>query len=392
MNQSRVLIASHYNATRFVYDTSCYEMVAGFADCDVVDVLAPSTPRSSGQIRVDTVKRRLKSLTGLGTCYRIEPVEVKQDYELFVYIGTGLPDLVDIARIRHWRRRAKRAVCVILKAYGGELKQFEDNLAILNLFDIVYSGTWTSLAFFQSIVRPPVRYLAYGIPALEMMPASTDRERTIDVYAMGRRLPALHDQLLREMRSGSINYVFDSFDSSVPFIKDFAGHCSSKAQCLKQTKFFPNFGIRSFQSRELELAGADDSITYRCYEGAAAGTVMFGSAPTSPDYALMFDWEDAIIPAPASGCDYLDFLHGLVAQTDRMNAIRRRNVSNALLKHDLAYRFEAILKDLGMAAHEKLEERKQALLGAADRIGRPTQLGEATATTTTSMVGNPASA
>jgi len=65
------------------------------------------------QLRIDRATRRIKSLTGLGASYRIEPVEVKRDYELFVYAATGLPDLPDIARIRHWRRRANKAACLV---------------------------------------------------------------------------------------------------------------------------------------------------------------------------------------------------------------------------------------------------------------------------------------
>ena len=53
------------------------------------------------------------------------------------------------------------------------------------------------MPFFEALVRPPVRYLAYGVPAPEMMSASIDRERTIDVYAMGRRLPGVADQMLQ---------------------------------------------------------------------------------------------------------------------------------------------------------------------------------------------------
>ena len=96
---------------------------------------------------------------------------------------------------------------------------------------------------------------------------------------------------------------------------------------------------------------------------------MFGSAPTSPDYSLMFDWDDAIIPAPLGECDYVDFLQSLEAQAGRMNSIRRRNISNSLLKHDLAYRFQAILTDLEINPHEKLEERKRSLARAAARVG-----------------------
>jgi len=64
-------------------------------------------------------------LTGLGASYRIEPVEVKRDYELFVYVATGLPDLPTSLAFWHWRRRANKAACLVLKAFGTELEQFE---------------------------------------------------------------------------------------------------------------------------------------------------------------------------------------------------------------------------------------------------------------------------
>jgi len=153
MSPSRILVASHYNATRYVYDTHCYETVWGFASCGDADVLAPGPTNSPRQLRIDRAKRRIKSLTGLGTSYRIEPVEVKRDYELFVYVATGLPDLPDIARIRHWRRRANKAACLVLKAFGTELKQFEDSLTALNAFDIVYSGTLGSLPSSYTVGR-----------------------------------------------------------------------------------------------------------------------------------------------------------------------------------------------------------------------------------------------
>jgi hypothetical protein len=365
MGESRVLVASHYNASRFIYDTGVFETVWGFANCDAVDILAPGRPDTAWQTRFDGLKKRLNRISGLGADYRIAPVDVAKDYELFVYVAGVLPDLLDSERIRHWRRRSRTAVCVLLKAYKAELARFQRALRSLADFDLVYSPCLDSLDAFRSTVRSPVRYLALGAPTLDLMPSPSEDVRVIDVYSMGRRLPVLHDQLITAMISGRIHYVYDSFDGSVPFVKDFAGHCLMKAQLLKRTKFFPNFGIQSFPSFETSLAGTEDAITYRCYEGAAAGTVMFGSAPTSSDYATMFDWEDAIIPVDTEDRDYVEFLHGLEMQATRMEAARRRNVSNSLRRHDLAYRFEQIIADTGMAPHEKLLARKQRLKEAA---------------------------
>jgi hypothetical protein len=95
---------------------------------------------------------------------------------------------------------------------------------------------------------------------------------------------------------------------------------------------------------------------------------MFGTPPTSLDYPGLFDWEDVIIPAPLGDFDYLGFLRSLEGQTERMSLIRRRNVYMSLLKHDLAYRFEEILRDLQIDPHEKLKERKRRLALAAARF------------------------
>jgi len=330
-----------------------------------VDILAPGRPDTPWQARVDGLQKRLNRISGLGADYRIAPVDVAKDYELFVYVAGVLPDLLDIARIRHWRRRARKSVCVVLKAYKAELERFQRLLRPLANFDLIYSPCVDSLDAFQSMVQSPVRYLPLGAPTLDLMPSPNPTERVIDVYAMGRRLPALHHQMVMGMISGRINYLYDSFDNSVPFIKDFNGHCLMKAQLLKRTKFFPNFGIQAFPSSETSLAGTEDTITYRCYEGAAAGTIMFGTPPTSSDYPIMFDWEDAIIFADTENTDYIEFLRGLEIQATRMETARRRNVSNSLLRHDLAYRFEQIITDAGIAPHEKLLARKQRLKDAA---------------------------
>jgi hypothetical protein len=51
-----------------------------------------------------------------------------------------------------------------------------------------------------------------------------------------------------------------------------------------------------------------------------------------------------------------------------MSRIRRRNELNALLKLDVAYRYEAILRDLELEPSEKLAIRKERLRLAAEKL------------------------
>lgn len=367
LGSSRVLIASHYNATRFVYDSNAFETVAGFARLDVADVLAPGRPVSSLKRRLDGAARVVRRGSGFAEGARIDMVEIDRPYDLFIYVATVLTDVPEIVRLKNWRTRSGKAACVLLKAWSSEIEKHRAVIRMLDEFDIVYTATLQSLDLLQSYLSTPVRFLTLAVPTLDLAP-SRNQARPIDVYGMGRRPPKLQAELMQGMKDGRINYFYDTFNIQMPIVKDFESHCLLKASLLKQTKFLPSFGIQSFESLELSLAGSEDTIPLRCFEGAAAGAVMFGTPPTSRDFLEQFDWDDIIVQVPSMSCDFIDFLRSLESDTARMERIRARNVANCLRKHDFAYRYERILADLSIPPHRKLADYKAKLRQMADAI------------------------
>lgn len=364
---SRALIASHYNATRFVYDSNAFEAVSAFAQMDAADVLAPGRPADEFKRRVDGVARFVRQKAGLTAGGRIDGVEIDRPYDLFVYVASVLTDVPEIRRLKTWRKRAGKAACVLLKTWTSEIEKHPGIVRMLDEFDIVYTATLQSLDLLQSRLSTPVRFLTLAVPTLDLAP-SPGQARPIDTYGMGRRPPQLQTQMMQAMKEGRFNYYYDTFDVRLPIVKDFESHCLLKASLLKQTKFLPSFGIQSFQSLEQSLAGSEDTIPLRCFEGAAAGAVLFGTLPTSPDFLEQFDWEDIIVPVPSMSCDFIDFLRSIETDAPRIERIRARNVANCLRRHDFAYRYERILSDLGLAPHPKLVERKATLQQMADAL------------------------
>jgi hypothetical protein len=363
----RVLIASHYATTGRLYDSNSYETIWGIEDCDLADVVAPPQENRRWRRKWNKIRVPLAKRTGIGYPSWMKTIEIERDYELFIYVASVLPSLGDLARIKQWRKHARRAVCILLKAFSNELDRGGHYLRLLADFDIVYTATYVSKEKLDAMVRPPVKYFALCVPSLEMS-LDTSSERFIDVYAMGRRLPQLHDQLLPAAKRGKLIYLYDSVHPHSPFVLDFSDHVFMRTQLLRNTKFLATFGIQSFNSVEMSIAKDEDMINTRYLEGAATGAVMFGTTPTSPEYPLLFDWEDVVIPAPVEGCDYLAFVRALESDTDRMSRIRRRNELNALLKLDVAYRYEAILRDLELEPSEKLAMRKERLRLAAEKL------------------------
>ena len=119
----------------------------------------------------------------------------------------------------------------------------------------------------------------------------------IDVYSMGRRLPATHQAFLELMRADRLTYIYDSFSfGSVPDV-DHRQHRSLVAHLMKRSRYFVAHRINDSAAR-IASTGGEEALAMRYFEGAAGGTVMLGSAPACEDYHACFDWPDATIELP----------------------------------------------------------------------------------------------
>ena len=79
------------------------------------------------------------------------------------------------------------------------------------------------------------------------------------------------------------------------------------------------------------------------------------------EFDKLFDWSDAIIDVPF-GSDTIGMtIDELESQPARVEQIRRRNVCQALNRHDWAYRWETVLARVGLEPMPQLLERKERL-------------------------------
>ena len=113
---------------------------------------------------------------------------------------------------------------------------------------------------------------------------------------------------------------------------------------------------------------------------------MIGAIPKNEEFDKLCDWPDAVIELPFGSEKVDGIVRELNRQPDRLREIRRNNVCQTLLRHDWAYRWEAILGHVGLeplpgllARKERLKSLAAAAMGEggqylADRaatIGRP---------------------
>src|SRR5262245_35558495 len=118
-------------------------------------------------------------------------------------------------------------------------------------------------------------------------------------------------------------------------------------------------------------------IGFRCYEGAAGGAVLIGQVPTNCQvFDRDFDWPDAVIDMPFHSTDVGERISALDAEPDRIARIRLNNVVNCLRRHDWVYRWNDIVKILGMEPTTCAFERAERLRNLADHLAKSAAAGQ----------------
>ena len=120
--------------------------------------------------------------------------------------------------------------------------------------------------------------------------------------------------------------------------------------------------------------GGAQEIGFRYFEGVASGSILIGMPPMGKMFPRYFDWEDAVVKVDLYEHDVLEVIQDLNANPDRLESIRRRNVINALLKHDWVYRWREVLATFDLEPSQAVIEREkqlQQLARSVESIGMP---------------------
>ena len=183
------------------------------------------------------------------------------------------------------------------------------------------------------------------------------------MYGVGRRSAVTHKAFLGMAAQRGMFYVHDS--TSADHVLDPIEHRILFANMAKRSRYFiVNPGLID----RPDVRGNQIEIGNRYFEGAAAGNILLGERPQNGEFEELFDWPDALIELPYNSPDAESIVRELDQQPERQARIRKLNIQQSLLRHDWAYRWEAILKAVGVAPSPRLESRKAQLRHLADRV------------------------
>jgi Glycosyl transferases group 1 len=292
---------------------------------------------------------------------------LQRDYDLFFPVFNHPYELYGLAAVPDWRRRCRVAACFINEVWSADLPGYL--LELLADFDHVFLGMRHAVDEVQRIVGRPTSYLPLAADVLRFSPLPDGPPRAIDVCNLGRRSPITHHALLSLARERRIGYYYDTVAASGTAgkqrtfrVDNASEHRLLLASILQRSRYF--IANRS-RANEPEFTAGGDEISSRFYEGAAAGTVMLGEAPRTPEFESQFDWPDALTHLPFDSADVGRVLAELNADPQRLARISRDNVRNSALRHDWVHRLGTVFATAGIAPTDAMVERERHLRALA---------------------------
>lgn len=369
---ARIAMLSAREVRHHVSDAMIYEFEDAISSFDDVDLYTYDVSPDWSRRIYSVSQKILRShrLAQVVTPKMGQVQHLKQDYELFVVILRNIFEVAALGNLDNWKQRSRKTICILMEALDSPnwLEQRKSLFNWLKSFDHIFLCDEHAIPAIQGLTGVPCTYSPLAVDTLSFCPYNAHglefRSRSIDVAALGRRSEITHKQLLNLARTGSIFYYYDTVFN--PYFSNYSEHRFQYAALLRASRFFvANYGkIDEFKNQPDHR----QEISGRFYEGAAAGSVMIGTAPNTKTFRELFDWVDVVIPMAFDEPNIVDFLAELQSDPLRLEMIQRRNVIQALRRHDWSYRWKSILQTIELSLPAQLVSYIAHLNDVADCI------------------------
>jgi hypothetical protein len=376
----RILIFSQRNiSSKVLFRRPHYEFEDIISQIDSAEILAPQADLSSLR---HTIAKQLAFHAPITLNPGIPEIRIKQHYDLFLAV-CGFPgDLLMVNAVSNWKGSCDLSICLIDELWVKQISHYRHFLRILEKFDVVMLYYSQSIDALSRQIECKCAFMPPGIDAVLFCPYPELPARVVDVYSIGRKSEVTHRQLMKMASNGGLFYLHDSIAGDRAM--DLVEHRALVANIAKRSRYFiVNPGLID----RPDIRGGQIEAGNRYYEGCAAGAIMVGEQPNNREFEKLFDWPDAVIHLPYNSGNIDTVIHELDEQPERQDRIRRTNVAQALMRHDWAYRWEAILKIAGLEPMPQLLQRKEHLGRLAEGV-LSSETTRRTAATKTKQAGD----
>ena len=368
-HKPRTLIFSQRNIFgKALFRCALFEFEDIISQIDHAEIVAP---RADPLAFRSQLANRLAFHAPIALKPSLEKLPVKGQYDLFLAICGSPRDLLMVDAAKPWREACKTSICLIDELWVTQMDNHRHFLRALQDFDLVVMYYSQSVDALHKLTGRKCVFVPPGVDSILFCPYPTPPRRVVDVFSVGRRSAITHQALLRMTDENKIFYLHDSIagDQCMNPVE----HRALYANIAKRSRYFiVNPGLID----RPETRGTQIEVGNRYFEGAAAGTIMIGELPTNGEFERLFNWPGSVYHLPYNSSEIEAIINELDSQPEKQESIRQTNIVQALTRHDWAYRWEAILKHVGLEPLPELLKRKEHLKSLAESVLLKSSPGE----------------
>lgn len=256
--------------------------------------------------------------------------------------------------IDDWRGRFECVAAYVVDLYPGAEKRL--SRSICDKLDTLFISYEQMLPTVQMRVSCPVRLALQASDVLGQGAAGGLRQ--LDIAAYGRQPGGLVSKLAKRVnRLGSDTILLHS-TFTYPYVSDWRSDRALFWHMLRRTRISLCYPFSLTHSR---IHQGVDPLTARWFEGMAAGCVLAGKRPTSPEAQRVIPWEDALVALPDDEDEAVEKLLALARDLDRCEAISKHNYRAAAAGHDWRFRIVEMFANLALPIPATLQREVEQL-------------------------------
>lgn len=288
--------------------------------------------------------------------------QLRQHYDVVVFVGFTLWDMPLLERLQGVRARADHIIAWFPEAWASDFDNGRLTHEPFDLADTIFVGMKAAAEHLQTVADRPVYYVPPAVDALRFAGTNLGETRQIDVLGIGRRDSRLHEALLDWARKSHRLYVYDTITGSQAI--DATAHRENLAETYRRSKT----AITNYAKyNQPSVVGTERETPGRLWEGLASGVSMIGFPPDeSLQKALIGELVvESLADDPSIAVEQIEQL----TRTDRTQT-RRHNVQLALRGHDWIHRWATLFAKSGIDAPPRFETRIEQLETLASSMER----------------------
>jgi hypothetical protein len=251
--------------------------------------------------------------------------------------------------IPNWRKRYGTVAAYIVDIYPPSEDGIDRRLAAG--LDALFVSYGQVQARIQEALNVPTYFVPQAADVLGTGGFQADKR--IDVAAFGRQPPGVLESVITAFSSPESREVAWWSQKTTPYTTAMRQDRAGFLALLRRSRI--SLCYRYEDSNAHAFRGVSP-ITARWFEASAAGCVVAGSRPSSPEGTGTLDWPDAVLPLPTDGDACVDQLREMLRDPENLLEIGRRNFSAAARAHDWRHRVASIFSALSIEQTPRLSE------------------------------------